>query len=140
MDVEPAPSVDLMDKEMPDDSLEHVRLQLKGRLEEAFRSGTLEEAVRKAIDPEAEMDKPPMPEESLDLPGVEGPDEEICGLKMQLRMLLTDAVEHLSRKVKELEEHEGICQLTLGRPLQKNDIKQIQSTSKNNIWKLKFGS
>ena len=113
MDVEPAPSVDLMDKEMPDDSLEHVRLQLKGRLEEAFRSGTLEEAVRKAID------KPPMPEESLDLPGVEGPDEEICGLKMQLRMLLTDAVEHLSRKVKELEEHEGICQLTLGRPLQK---------------------
>lgn len=93
MDVEPAPSVDLMDKEMPDDSLEHVRLQLKGRLEEAFRSGTLEEAVRKAIDPEAEMDKPPMPEESLDLPGVEGPDEEICGLKMQLRMLLTDAVE-----------------------------------------------
>jgi hypothetical protein len=63
MDVEPAPSVDLMDKEMPDDSLEHVRLQLKGRLEEAFRSGTLEEAVRKAIDPEAEMDKPAMPEE-----------------------------------------------------------------------------
>ena len=97
MDVEPAPSVDLMDKEMPDDSLEHVRLQLKGRLEEAFRSGTLEEAVRKAIDPE-EFDKAPL-EESQDLSGVEGPDEEICGLKMQLRVLLTDAMEHLSRKV-----------------------------------------
>eukprot|EP00435_Cladocopium_sp_Y103_P047214 s1060_g13.t2 len=95
VDVEAAPSVDLMDKEVPDDSLEQVRLQLKGRLEEAFRSGNLEEAVRKAIDPEADQpaEKPEMPEESPDLPGVEGPDEEIFGLKMQLRVLLADAVE-----------------------------------------------
>ena len=82
-----APSVDLMEKDVPDDSLEQVRLQLKSRLEEAFRSGNLEDAVRRAIDPE-EAEVP-------EVPGVEEPDEELFALKLQLKSLLGDAVERL---------------------------------------------
>lgn len=92
-DEDPAPSVDATDQEVPpDDSLEQVRLQLKLRLEEAFRSGHLEEAVRKAIDPEQEPCQP-------EVPGVEEPDEEVFEVKLQLRALLTDAVEHLGKEL-----------------------------------------
>eukprot|EP00438_Fugacium_kawagutii_P034333 Skav216688 [mRNA] locus=scaffold91:183618:196794:+ [translate_table: standard] len=103
-DVEPAPSVDAMDQEMPaDDSLEQVRLQLKLRLEEAFRSGQLEEAVRKAIDPEELSEEPCQPE----VPGVEAPDEEAFEVKLQLRALLADAVEHLGREDQRFAENLG---------------------------------
>ena len=64
-----------------------VRLQLKGRLEEAFRSGSLDEAVRKAIEgevaPEAEAE------------AAEAPMDDVVKLQMQLRAVMLDAVESL---------------------------------------------
>ena len=73
--------------------LEAVRLQLKGRLEEAFKSGSLEEAVRAVEAPEA----PEAPEAKTTTfaDDVYGPDDEHLSLKVQMREVLEDAVEKL---------------------------------------------
>eukprot|EP00434_Breviolum_minutum_P040315 symbB.v1.2.035821.t1/scaffold4914.1/size32966/3 len=78
------PSVDLAEHDVPDE-LEKVRLQLKGRLEEAFRSGSLDDAVRKAIDGEVAPEAEPE--------AAEAPMDDIVKLQIQLRAVMLDAVE-----------------------------------------------
>lgn len=75
--------------------LEGVRLQLKGRLEEAFQSGSLEEAVRRAVGenetPEGVGGKKTSfaPEEPLN----GEPDAGHLSSKLEMREVLEEAVE-----------------------------------------------
>lgn len=60
---------------------------MKGRLEEAFRSGSLDEAVRKAIEGEVAPEAEPE--------AAEAPMDDIVKLQIQLRAVMLDAVESL---------------------------------------------
>lgn len=60
---------------------------MKGRLEEAFRSGSLDDAVRKAIEGEVAPEAEPE--------AAEAPMDDIVKLQIQLRAVMLDAVESL---------------------------------------------
>ena len=62
---------------------------MKGRLEEAFRSGSLDDAVRKAIEGEV------APEAEAEPEAAEAPMDDIVKLQIQLRAVMLDAVESL---------------------------------------------
>lgn len=91
----PAPPLERPERTDPD--LEQVRLQLKGRLEEAFQSGTLEEAVQKALGEGERTLSPSRFQEPPELfvadEAFEKPPDELMALKLQMRQALTQASE-----------------------------------------------
>ena len=80
-----------------DPDLEQVRLQLKGRLEEAFQSGTLEEAVQKALGEGERTLSPSQFQEPRELfvadEPFEKPPDELMALKLQMKQALAQGSE-----------------------------------------------